>query len=318
MEEVKHIHEGHESHEHHGHHHDHVKVLSSLSNIFIICIVLNIIYVFIEASVGFFENSLGLLSDAGHNLGDVFSLLLALIAFHLAKISNNKRFTYGYKKSTILISLLNAIILLVAVGAIVVESVNKLRNPVAIDGSVISWTAGAGIIVNGLTTLLLMKSQKHDLNVRGAFLHMAADTLVSVGVVISGIIITYTGFYLIDPIISLVIAGIILISTIHLLMESLRLSLDAVPETIRIEEVKESLEAQPHVLNVHHLHIWAISTTDVALTAHIVIDDLSGMEDVKDALKSLLVEKGINHSTLEMESPEAHCRESSMIINKKE
>ena len=147
---------------------------------------------------------------------------------------------------------------------------------------------------------------------------MAADTLVSVGVVISGIIITYTGFYLIDPIISLVIAGIILISTIHLLMESLRLSLDAVPETIRIEEVKESLEAQPHVLNVHHLHIWAISTTDVALTAHIVIDDLSGMEDVKDALKSLLVEKGINHSTLEMESPEAHCRESSMIINKKE
>lgn len=318
MEEVKHIHEGHESHEHHVHHHDHVKVLSSLSNIFIICIVLNIIYVFIEASVGFFENSLGLLSDAGHNLGDVFSLLLALIAFHLAKISNNKRFTYGYKKSTILISLLNAIILLVAVGAIVVESVNKLRNPVAIDGSVISWTAGAGIIVNGLTTLLLMKSQKHDLNVRGAFLHMAADTLVSVGVVISGIIITYTGFYLIDPIISLVIAGIILISTIHLLMESLRLSLDAVPETIRIEEVKESLEAQPHVLNVHHLHIWAISTTDVALTAHIVIDDLSGMEDVKDALKSLLVEKGINHSTLEMESPEAHCRESSMIINKKE
>lgn len=318
MEEVKHVHEGHESHEHHGHHHDHVKVLSSLSNIFIICIVLNIIYVFIEASVGFFENSLGLLSDAGHNLGDVFSLLLALIAFHLAKISNNKRFTYGYKKSTILISLLNAIILLVAVGAIVVESVNKLRNPVAIDGSVISWTAGAGIIVNGLTTLLLMKSQKHDLNVRGAFLHMAADTLVSVGVVISGIIITYTGFYLIDPIISLVIAGIILISTIHLLMESLRLSLDAVPETIRIEEVKESLEAQPHVLNVHHLHIWAISTTDVALTAHIVIDDLSGMEDVKDALKSLLVEKGINHSTLEMESPEAHCRESSMIINKKE
>ena len=318
MEEVKHVHEGHESHEHHVHHHDHVKVLSSLSNIFIICIVLNIIYVFIEASVGFFENSLGLLSDAGHNLGDVFSLLLALIAFHLAKISNNKRFTYGYKKSTILISLLNAIILLVAVGAIVVESVNKLRNPVAIDGSVISWTAGAGIIVNGLTTLLLMKSQKHDLNVRGAFLHMAADTLVSVGVVISGIIITYTGFYLIDPIISLVIAGIILISTIHLLMESLRLSLDAVPETIRIEEVKESLEAQPHVLNVHHLHIWAISTTDVALTAHIVIDDLSGMEDVKDALKSLLVEKGINHSTLEMESPEAHCRESSMIINKKE
>ena len=261
MEEVKHVHEGHESHEHHGHHHDHVKVLSSLSNIFIICIVLNIIYVFIEASVGFFENSLGLLSDAGHNLGDVFSLLLALIAFHLAKISNNKRFTYGYKKSTILISLLNAIILLVAVGAIVVESVNKLRNPVAIDGSVISWTAGAGIIVNGLTTLLLMKRQKHDLNVRGAFLHMAADTLVSVGVVISGIIITYTGFYLIDPIISLVIAGIILISTIHLLMESLRLSLDAVPETIRIEEVKESLEAQPHVFNVHHLHIWAISTT---------------------------------------------------------
>ena len=318
MEEVNHVHEEHKPHEHHGHHHDHVKVLSSLSNIFIICIVLNVIYVFIEASVGFFENSLGLLSDAGHNLGDVFSLLLALIALHLAKISNNKRFTYGYKKSTILISLLNAIILLVAVGAIVVESINKLRNPEPIDGSVISWTAGAGIIVNGLTTLLLMKSQKHDLNVRGAFLHMAADTLVSVGVVVSGLVIMYTGFYLIDPIISLVIAGIILISTIHLLMESLRLSLDGVPETIRIEEVKEVLEAQPHVLNVHHLHIWAISTTDVALTAHVVIDDLSGMEDVKDALKTVLREKGINHSTLEMESTGTHCHESSLIINSNE
>lgn len=318
MEEVNHVHEGHESHSHHGHHHEHVKVLSSLSNIFIICIVLNIIYVFIEATVGFYEHSLGLLSDAGHNLGDVFSLLLALIAFHLAKISNNKRFTYGYKKSTILISLLNAIILLVAVGAIVVESINKLRNPVPIDGSVISWTAGAGIIVNGLTTLLLMKSQKHDLNVRGAFLHMAADTLVSVGVVISGLIIMYTGFYLIDPIISLVIAGIILVSTIHLLIESLRLSLDGVPEAIRIEEVKELLEKEDHVINAHHLHIWAISTTDVALTAHILIDDISQMEDVKVGLKTLLAQKGINHSTLEIESCDTQCTESSMIINNKE
>ena len=179
------------NHEHHTHGHEHR--IGSLNGIFIVSIVLNLLFVVVEAAVGFHENSLGLLSDAGHNLGDVFSLLLALLAFKLAKIHSTKRFTYGYRKSTVLVSLLNAIILLAAVGAIILESIHKFNDPVPVNGAAVSWTAGAGILVNGLTAWLLMKSQKDDLNVRGAFLHMAADTLVSVGVVISGIAISLTG-----------------------------------------------------------------------------------------------------------------------------
>lgn len=300
-------------HAHEHHHHHSAGALTSLSHIFIVCIALNLVYVFIEAGVGVYEHSLGLLSDAGHNLGDVFSLLLALIAFHLAKLGNNKRFTYGYKKSTILISLLNAVILLVAVGAIVIESVYKFRHPEPVDGLAISWTAGAGIVVNGLTTLLLLKNQKTDLNVRGAFLHMLADTLVSVGVVISGIVIAFTGFYLIDPIISLVIAGVILVSTTRLLTESIRLSLDAVPENIKIDEVETLLGSLSHVVDVHHLHVWAISTTEVALTAHIVMDESGDMEQMKIMLKRRLKAAGIAHSTLEMESMHSLCHDSGLI-----
>lgn len=174
---------------HHKHHHEHHHAISSLNSIFIACIVINLAFVFIEAGVGFIYNSLGLLSDAGHNLSDVFSLLLSLFAFRMSQYHSNRHFTYGYKKSTVLVSLVNAIILLIAVGAIVIESFYKLKHPEATSGEAISWTAGIGILVNGITAWLLMKNQKHDLNVRGAFLHMVMDTLVSVGVVISGIII---------------------------------------------------------------------------------------------------------------------------------
>ena len=217
------------------HQHEHVHEIKSLDSIFIISIVLNLLFVAIEALVGFTQNSLGLLSDAGHNLGDVFSLLLALVAFKLARVRSSEKYTYGYKKSTVLISLLNAIILLVAVGAIVVESIHKFTHPEAVNGAAVSWTAGAGIVVNGLTAWLLMKSQKKDLNVKGAFLHMAADTLVSVGVVISGLVMMFTGFYLIDPIISIVIAAVILVSTWKLLSQSVRLSLDGIPESVDME-----------------------------------------------------------------------------------
>lgn len=182
-------------------------------------IVLNLLFVFVEAGVGLVSNSLGLLSDAGHNLGDVFTLLLALFAFELAKIRPARNYTYGYKKGTVLISLLNAIILLIAVGAIIVESIHKFSNPVPVNGVAVSWTAGVGIVVNGLTAWLLMRQRKNDLNTEGAFLHMAADTLVSIGVVISGIVIAITGWNIIDPIISLVIVVIILISTWHLLSQ---------------------------------------------------------------------------------------------------
>ena len=297
----------------HADHHEHSHRIESLNGIFIVSIVLNLLFVIVEAGVGFHENSLGLLSDAGHNLGDVFSLLLALLAFKLAKVHSTKRFTYGYKKSTILVSLLNAIILLVAVGAIVLESLHKFSDPAPINGAAVSWTAGAGILVNGLTAWLLMKSQKDDLNVRGAFLHMAADTLVSIGVLISGVVISLTGYYIIDPIVSLAIAAVILISTWRLLSESLRLSLDGAPANVNMDQVREILEANPCVEEAHHIHVWAISTTDTALTAHLVMNSLSEMEPIKEEIKRELARIGISHATLEIECAGTHCHQTACL-----
>ncbi len=290
----------------HNHHHHHAAG-QSLNSVFIVAIVLNLLFVVIEAGVGFWQDSLSLLSDAGHNLSDVFSLLLVLIAFGLAKVHSNARYTYGYKKSTILISLLNAIILLMAVGAIIVESIHKFREPVAINGTAISWTAGVGIIINGVTALMLMKGQQHDLNVRGAFLHMVADTLVSVGVVISGIVIRFTDWYVIDPIVSIVIAIVILVSTWNLLHDSLRLAVDGIPEGIELDKIQSLLAGNEHVKDIHHIHIWAISTTENALTAHVVIDELDRIDDVKEELKHQLQEAGISHSTLEFEKYGTPC-----------
>lgn len=285
--------------------------LQSLNTIFVVCIAVNLLFVVIEAGIGFFANSLSLLSDAGHNLSDVFSLLLVLIAFRLAKIHPNANYTFGYKKSTVLISLLNAIILLVAVGLIVVESIYKFQNPTSVDGSTISWTAGIGIIINGLTAVMLMRSQKTDLNVRGAYLHMVADTLVSVGVVVSGLVISMTGWYVVDPIVSLVIAVVILVSTWRLLSDSLRLSLDGMPEGISLEQATDLLRNHENVVDVHHVHIWAISTTDNALTAHVVVNNIEAMEATKNDLKQALRQMGIGHSTLEFETTSAHCADEA-------
>ena len=270
-------------------------------------IILNLLFVAVEAGVGLWQNSLSLLSDAGHNLSDVFSLVLVVVGLHLVKVHSNEHYTYGYKKSTILISLANALLLLVAVGVIVAESVHKLHEPVPIDGAVISWTAGVGILINGLTTLLLMRGQKGDLNIRGAFLHMAADTLVSIGVVISGIIIKHTGWFIIDPIISIVIAVVILISTWELLRDSMRLALDGVPEGIEVEEVAQMMRDTEHVTDVHHLHIWAMSTTENAMTAHVVVDDEHEAAHVRKAIKEALQTKGITHATIEIESGDGCC-----------
>lgn len=295
--------------EHHHHHHHHSAPSQSLNGIFILSIILNSFFVLVEAGVGFWQNSLSLLSDAGHNLSDVFSLLLVLIAFRLAKVQRNERFTYGYRKSTILISLLNAVILLVAVGAIVIESIHKFSKPVDVNGIAVSWTAGVGILINGATALLLMRGQKNDLNVRGAFLHMAADTLVSVGVVISGIVIHYTGWTIIDPIVSLAIAAVILISTWELLSDSLRLAVDGIPEGIDLQEIEQLLAKEKHVEGTHHIHVWAISTTETALTAHVVVDDLTHWPEVTENLKHTLSEHGISHATLEPETPDSHCHD---------
>ncbi|MDE6826858.1 MAG: cation diffusion facilitator family transporter [Paramuribaculum sp.] len=289
------------SHHKHSHHHDHNHYINTINKIMIWAIVINLLYVVVEAGIGIYADSLGLVSDAGHNLSDVFSLVLTLIGIKLAQASANHRFTYGYQKSTILIALLNAVILLVAVGVIIVESIRKIKHPEPINGELVSWTAGVGIIVNGLTAWMLMKDQKHDLNIRGAFLHMAADTLVSVGVVIAGIVISLTGFVLIDPIISLVIAAVILVSTWHMLKESLSLSIDGVPEDIDADKLKTDIESLPHVKSIHHIHVWALSTTTNAMTAHVVIDSRDNEDMALAAIKRLAAESGINHPTIEFE-----------------
>lgn len=289
------------------HEHQHTHALQSLNAIFIVCIVLNVAYVAVEAAVGLWVGSLGLLSDAGHNLSDAFSLLLSLFAFKMAQRRSTARFTYGYRKSTVLVSLLNAVILLVAVGAIVIEAVHKLNSPETVSGAAISWTAGVGIAVNGLTAWLLMRSQKHDLNVKGAFLHMLMDTLVSAGVVVSGIIIMFTGWTVVDSIISLIIAAVILVSTWKLLRESLFLSLDAVPEGIDTERIESAVSAAEGVAGVHHVHIWAMSTTENAATMHVRIESAAQLESVKHRIKEILHKNGITHSTIEFELPECRC-----------
>ena len=298
-----HEHQSHEhySHEHHhGHHHHHT--FTRVSKVLIWGIVLNMLYVLIEGGVGIYAGSMGLVSDAGHNLSDVFSLVLTLVGIKLALSHANSRYTYGYQKATILISLLNAIILLVAVGIIIVESIRKFSHPEPIDGDIVSWTAGIGIVINGLTAWLLMKDQKEDLNVRGAFLHMAADTLVSVGVVVAGIVITFTGWVMIDPIISLVIALLILVSTWNMLKEALKLSIDGVPDNVDINKLQSGIQSLEHVSSIHHLHVWPLSTTTNAMTLHVVIDNRDNEEKVKQNIKILATNEGVSHSTIEVET----------------
>lgn len=294
------------SHEH-SHQHSHAINAESLNKAFIIGIVLNLAFVVIEFAAGFWFDSLALLSDAGHNLSDVVSLVLALLAFRLAKVKANERYTYGYKKSTILVSLLNAVILLVAVGAIVIESIHKLNNPAVVPGGAIAWVAGVGVLINAFTAFLFMKDKEKDLNVKGAYLHMAADALVSVEVLVAGIVISRTGWYIIDPIIGLIVAVVILISTWNLLHDSLRLTLDGVPTSIDSQKVVKAIRALPGVDDVHHIHIWAISTTENALTAHIVLKQPESMQEVKHLIRHRLEDFGIGHATLEFEVPGEHC-----------
>ncbi len=292
----------------HTHRHEHHSAgISNLNKAFIIGIVLNAGFVVAEFIAGFWYNSLGLISDAGHNLGDVASLVLAMLAFRLTKVHPSTKYTFGYKKSTVLVSLLNAVILLVAVGFILAESINKLFHPRPVDGDAVAWVAGIGVIINGLTAWLFLKDKEKDLNVRGAYLHMAADALVSIGVVVSGIIIMHTGWYIIDPLIGILIAVIIVWSTWGLLRDSLRLSLDGVPKGMSYDEIGSIITRTPGVVGFHHMHIWALSTTETALTAHIVVKDFANMESIKCKLKQALREACVVHATLEFELPGTTC-----------
>lgn len=216
-----------------GHDHHHHLPVDHLNRAFVLGIVLNLVFVCVEFGAGLWFDSVALISDAGHNLSDVVSLVLSLIAFRLARVKPTASYTYGYRKSTVLVSLLNACILLVAVGVILVESVRKLYDPQPVDGDSIAWVAGIGIVINAFTAWLFIRDKEKDLNVKGAYLHMAADTLVSVGVLVSGIVIRLTGWYAIDPVVGIAIALVILFSTSKLLHDSLRLSLDGVPRRNR-------------------------------------------------------------------------------------
>lgn len=288
--------------EHTDNHHHHEAEISNLNTAFKLGIALNTIYVVIEAAFGFYYNSMGLLSDAGHNLSDVATLVIAMIAYKMAQRPATERYTYGFHKMTIQASLVNAVLLLIAVGAILVESISKLIHPQAVDGDVIAWVAGVGVIINGVTAWLFIRDKDRDLNVKGAFLHMAADALVSVGVVASGIIIHFTGWYVIDPIIGICIAAVVGWSTKSLLRESMRMSLDAVPEGIDYEKVKGAIAHVDGVRNVHHLHIWPLSTTITAMTTHVIIDNPAQIDRVINDIRMKMQQMGIGHSTIEAET----------------
>ena len=293
-------------HEHHHHHHE-LSADAVKGRAFLFGIVLNTLFVIGEFAAGFLFQSMGLLADAGHNLGDVSGLLISLAAFLLARKRSCQNYTYGFRKSTIWASLLNAAILLVAVGVIMTECIRKFLSPAEVGGWPIIITAGIGVVINGLTAFLFLREKEHDLNVKGAYLHMLADTLVSVGVVLSGVLMLWTGWNIVDPLIGLVIAVVILFSTWGLLKESVRLAMDGVPEGIQVDVIREHLQEDPNVKAIHHLHIWPISTTENALTAHVVLNDLQQLDATGVRLHEELAEHGISHATLEFESPAAHC-----------
>lgn len=286
----------------HSHHHDHAFTPEAASGALVIGIVINVLYAAVECGVGLWQNSMGLIADAGHNLSDVAGLVLALVAVKLVKKRANDRYTFGYRKASVLISLVNAVILFVAVGAIVWESVEKFFHPAQIAGWTVSVTAAVGVAVNFVSARLLMPGKDKDLNVKGAYLHMMLDALVSVGVVVSGIIISFTGWNVVDPVVGLVVGGVIIFSSWHLLKASLRLAVDGVPEDVDMEDLVADMKALDGVHDVHHLHVWALSTTQTALTVHVVVGDIAESEAVRDRVRRMLHEHGISHTTIEIET----------------
>ncbi len=294
-------------HHHHGHdhHHDHghIHAPASFDRAFAIGIALNITYVVAEAGTGIWTGSVALLADAGHNLSDVLGLAVAWGGAALARSAPTKRFTYGLKGSTILAALANALFLLVALGAIVLEAVQRFDDPPVVAGLTVSAVAGVGIAINALTAWLFASGRKGDINIRGAYLHMLGDAAVSAGVVLAGIAIWATGIGWIDPLVSLVIAAIILWQTWGLLRETVEMSLAAVPRAIDYDAVTTALHGLPGVARVHDLHIWPMSTTEPVLTAHLVIPGGSPGDAFLIAARGMLHDRfGIGHATLQVET----------------
>ncbi len=290
-------------HDAHGHHHG----PQDFGRAFAIGIALNIGFVVIEALAGFLYGSMALVADAGHNLSDVLALVLALVASIAARRPPSGRFTYGYKSSTILAALGNALLLAVAIGAILFETFHRLLEPQQPEGMVMIIVAGIGVAINAFTAVLFVRGQE-DINIRGAYLHMAADALVSLGVVAAGAAILLTGLWWIDPLVSLVIVAVIAWGTWGLARDSLAMGLLAVPERINLAEVKAHLASFDGVSAVHDLHVWPMSTTETALTAHLVMPGRPAADStLRDIAASLESRFGVGHSTLQVESGENPC-----------
>lgn len=295
-------------HHHHDHNHHHHSYNPATGNRFLWAIGINLLYVAAEFYLGFRYDSVGLLADAGHNLTDVGGLLISLIAFFMLKKHSDKTFTYGYKKATVLAAFINSLMLMAAVIIIIYECVEKFLLGSHTSGIAIMITAGIGILVNGFTVFLLSKGKEHDLNVKSAYLHMLSDTLVSCGVVLSGGLIMWSQWSWIDPVIGLLIAGIILKTSWSVFRESVILTLDGVPHGIDTRHLLQALSQLENVTDIHHIHIRAISTVENELTAHIKLQDVSLLEKTKNEVKEFLRQHNIHHSTLEFESKDHCCK----------
>lgn len=283
-----------------GHTHEHSHA-ANYNTAFAVGISLNVAFVAIEVFYGLLANSSALLADAGHNASDVLGLVFAWFAVWMSAKKPSGRFTYGFKKTTILISLLNAFLLFGAVGAIGWDAVEKFSNPEPVAGKQVMIVAGVGVLINTITALLFLKGQKNDLNIKGAFLHMAADAGVSLGVVLSGLLIVKTGIIWVDPVMSFVIIAVILWGTWKLFTESIRLALDAVPASIHLSKVKSTILHTTGVTNLHSLHIWALSTNENALSAHVIASTTSSKNLLARLQTALHKEYGVKHITIQIE-----------------
>lgn len=291
-------------------HHTHSHAPANYGRAFAIGVALNLGFVIAEFFYGKATRSLSLVADAGHNLGDVLSLLLAWGAMLLSRRVPSQRRTYGFRRSSILASLINAVVLLITVGAVAWEAIRRLSNPEPVGELTVIWVAAAGIVVNGFTALLFMAGRESDLNIRGAFLHMASDAGVSFGVVVAGVVMLLTGAYWLDPLVSLAVMGVVLAGTWGLLRDSLNLALDAVPEGIEMPAVERYLRSLPGVADVHDLHVWGLSTTEAALTAHLVMPDAPCEDGLLSRICAELHDQfGIEHATVQVErgDPEHPC-----------
>jgi cobalt-zinc-cadmium efflux system protein len=292
----------HDRRDHAGRGHGHTRASKSFGPSFAIGVMLNFAFVVVEVIYGLLAHSMALLADAGHNLGDVFGLLMAWVAAIVAMRPPSRRYTYGLRRGTIVAALGNAVLLLVSVGAIAVEGVRRLLDPGPVAGTTVLVVAAVGIVLNGLTALLFASARRHDVNLRAAFLHMLYDALVSAGVVVAAGVIILTGWTRLDALVSLVIAGVILVGSWSLLRDSLGLSLDAVPQGVEADAVRRFLQQQPGVKAIHDLHIWPMSTTEIALTCHCLMPAGHPGDEVLAALAHELHERfGIGHATIQVE-----------------